>query len=131
MKKSLLLLSSIIIFYQKCYADFSDHGHKSEQKEVNQVLVVTDYGIQPETLDLSPSGSSVFILNKSKKPFTLEIDFGKKKANCASKEIEISSDGIMKTKQALKPSEFISICFPDKGIHKVKANNLNAKINVL
>lgn len=114
------------------YADFADHGHESEQKEVNQVMVVTDQGIQPHSLDLTPSGSSVFILNKSKKAFTLEIDFGKKKAHCASKEIEINKDGIMRTKQELKPNEFISVCFPDKGIHKVNAgNNLNAKINVL
>lgn len=131
--KTILIANSLLLIsrVERCYADFSDDGHKSEQNETNQVLIVTNNKISPEQLDLSPVGGSVFILNKSSAPFFLEIDFGKKKAHCASREIEISKNGIMKTKEALKPNEFISICFPEKGIHPVKAGNkLNAKINV-
>lgn len=115
-----------------CFADFSESGHKTEQNETNKVLIISDNKIEPEQVDLSPAGGSVFILNKSSSPFILEIDFGKKKAHCASREIEMTKEGVMKTKETLKPNEFISVCFPDKGIHPVKAGKkLNAKINVL
>lgn len=141
LNKNLLLISRLIstqlcfislCFVNFCFADFSEHGHESEQNEVSQVLVISDNKISPAQINLTPPGGSVFFLNKSSSSFVLEIDFGKKKAHCASREVEISKTGVMKTKLALKPNEFISVCFPDKGIHTVKAGNkLNAKINVL
>lgn len=129
-----LLLNSLFIFAttQLSYADFSEHGHKSEQNETNQVLIISNNKISPQIVNVSPPGGGVFILNKSSMPLMLEIDFGEKKAHCASREVEMSKTGVMKTKETLKPNEFISVCFPDKGTHSVKAGNkLNAKINVL
>ncbi|MCB0346319.1 MAG: hypothetical protein KDD66_14465 [Bdellovibrionales bacterium] len=71
---------------------------------------------------LADDESGVFFVNDaSQSNLQLEVDFGSRPAHCASPQMKMGSDGVYRSVEALKPNQFVSICFPFAGSYSFKA----------
>ena len=87
----------------------------------NQIIKLTDQGLNPQTLRLKRAGGSVFFLNHTSQSLLgLEIDYGKKLSYCASGKMMMGEDGKFRSLAPFAPRGFVSVCFPHAGKYPVK-----------
>jgi hypothetical protein len=83
-------------------------------------MSIDSSGVIPQTLELSTIGSSVFFLNSTNNSqIDLKIEFGKKKAHCATGGMKMGEDGVFRSDSPIEPSKFVTVCFPNKGNYPV------------
>lgn len=84
--------------------------------QFNRLVKLTDRGLQPKTLNMKLDESILFFLNDTTESLaTIEIDFGKKPTHCASSNLKIDKDGVIRSSRPYGPKDFASICFHDRG----------------
>ena len=122
---SLWLLGSLSVAAEDRRAD---RGIKAIPDSQNQIIKLTDRGIEPQVLKMTKADSIVFFLNSSTDSLTtLEIDYGKKRTHCASTSLEIGADGKVRSVEPFGPRDFASVCFPDQGRYPVTIYGLKTK----
>jgi hypothetical protein len=98
---------------------------KSIPDAQKEIVSIGMKGISPRSLTISKLDASVFFLNKTKSDrFSLEIDFGKNRVHCSSPNLELGDDGVMRTKEPLRPKDFAIMCFPQAGSYSVLVTGL-------
>jgi len=94
----------------------------------NQIVKLTDRGIEPPVLTTNKSDSIVFFLNATTDSLaTIEIDYKDKRMHCASSALALGEDGKIRSVRPFGPRSFTSACFPDRGSYTVTVYGLNGK----
>jgi hypothetical protein len=63
--------------------------------------------------------SIAFFLNDSTDSLaTLEVKFGARAAHCASANMKIGDDGVIRSVRPIGPKDFASTCFHDQGTYE-------------
>lgn len=108
---------------------FADDSQVSTSNSVppsqNQVIVVTDKGIDPTNPEMTVSDSILFFLNSTTDSLvSLEVDFGDKPTHCASSNMIIEDAGTIKSVRPIGPRDFASLCFHQAGIYPARIYGL-------
>jgi hypothetical protein len=91
----------------------------------NQIVTLTDQGLDPLTLRTNKSDSIIFFLNSTTDSLTtIEIDYGEKRMHCASGSLKLDNDGKIRSTRPFGPRTFTSACFPDRGTYTVTVHGL-------
>lgn len=110
----------------------SDPMVKLIPESQNQIVKLTDQGVTPQVLKMDKADSSVFFLNDSSDSLvTLALDYGGKQTHCASSNLQVGDDGIVRSKRPFGPKDFASVCFPDRGTYELKVFGLKPNIKGL
>lgn len=85
----------------------------------NQIVKLTDKGIEPAELHMKREDSIAFFLNDTKDSLaTIEIEFGDKHTHCSSGNLRIIDGGKLTTLRPFGPSDFSTTCFHDPGAYE-------------
>ena len=94
-------------------------GHK-------EIVKLSAAGLEPQRIVLPEFDSSVFFLNTTRDGLaSLVVDFGKKRAHCASANMKFNDQGTMMTVKAIGPRDFAILCFPEPGEYPITAQGLD------
>jgi len=94
----------------------------------NQIIRLTDRGVEPAALKMKREDSIVFFVNDTAGSLaTLEIDFGKRAMHCGGGNLRAMDDGKIRSVRPFGPNDFASSCFHDTGryaftVYGLKAN---------
>jgi hypothetical protein len=81
-----------------------------------QMISITDAGIEPLHLTLKKEDGLALFLNDSKDSLiTLDLAYEKHATHCASANLTIGDDGVIRSKEPIPPKDFASTCFHDPG----------------
>lgn len=122
----------LIIFCLVTTFPQSGFAHDEQELKVDSaekfVIKVTEKGFEPPTLKLTHEDSSVFVVNSSKSSLlTLSMDFKGKKTHCASSNMRLSDEGILKSSEPIAPKDFALFCIPEKGEYDLIADGVSSK----
>ena len=116
---SSFLISILLLVAVSAYA---------EEADANKILFLSSKGIHPQTLELSRSGNSVFFLNETETSLvSIDIDYGKKKAFCASGTMNMLENGHFVSRSPISPRGFVTACFPEAGNYTLTVYGLPGK----
>ena len=91
-----------------------------------EIVKLTERGLEPQRVTLAERDSSVFFLNSTHDALaSLNVNFGDKRAHCASANIKLDDSGTMRTVNAIGPKDFAIICFPDPGEYPVTVQGID------
>lgn len=111
----ILVSASLSLLPQTAYADTPGLTPAESQ---NQVIKVTDKGLEPSVLEMKKEDRIAFILNDSRESLiTLSLDFGKHASHCASENLKIQDDGTIQSVKPIVPKDFATTCFHDPGTY--------------
>ena len=84
----------------------------------NEVVKVTASGVTPATLEMKREDSIVLFLNDTPDSLvTMELTFGKLSSHCASENLKIGEDGVIRSVAPIAPKDFATACFHDPGTY--------------
>jgi len=82
----------------------------------NQVIKITDRGLEPRSLEMKKEDRIAFFLNDSTDSLvTLELDFGPHASHCATENLKIHDNGVVRSIKPIAPKDFATTCFHDAG----------------
>lgn len=120
---TLLLLTLIA---QSAFAH--DEKDLSVENAEKLVMKVSEKGFEPTTIKFHHEDSSVFVVNSSKSSLlTLSIDFKGKKTHCASSNMILGDDGILKSSEPIALKDFALFCIPERGHYDLIAYGVSNK----
>lgn len=91
----------------------------------NKIMKLGDDGIRPNRLSLEESGSSVFFLNTTPdEKISIEVTYGTKLGYCATGDMKMGKDGVLRSQEQVGPKHFIVVCFPQPGDYPIKVLGL-------
>jgi hypothetical protein len=123
MRKLITTLSILSLFPSLVFAH--DEFALPVDSAEKLVLKVTENGFEPKSITLHQEDASVFVVNSSKASLlTLSIDFKGKKSHCASSNLAMSKDGILKSTEPVGTKDFAVFCLPEIGDYEVIAYGL-------
>ncbi len=125
-----LFISALALhtFVQLSYAEVNQQATKTLPESRNQMIKLTDRGLEPVNLRMTTADSILFFLNDSTDALaTLEIDFGSKATHCSSGNLQIDPNGLIRSVEPFGPKDFASVCFHEPGRYPVKVYGLKAK----
>lgn len=86
----------------------------------NQILKLTDKGLEPPVLRMKKSDSILFFLNASSDSLvTLAVDYNGKHTHCSSHNLEVDKDKMVRSIRPFGPRDFASVCFHEAGTYPV------------
>ena len=87
---------------------------------MNQIIKLTERGLEPPTLHINRVDGIVFFLNSTATSLaTLEIDYGAHPRHCASENLSIGPEGKVHSTRPFGPRDFAGVCFPEPGSYPV------------
>lgn len=87
-------------------------------ESTNEVIKVSEAGLSPATLEMKREDGLVLFLNDSAESLvTLELDFGKHATHCASENLKVGDDGVIRSVAPIAPKDFATTCFHDPGTY--------------
>jgi hypothetical protein len=93
-----------------------------------EIIKLTEQGIKPQSFALSKKDSSIFFLNTTESSLaTIAVDFGKHRAHCASPNLALGEDGVLRSSKPIGPKDFAIACFPDTGVYQVVVKGIGSK----
>ena len=121
-----------LLLQQPLYAaqDHDDHEASAQPKETvpharNQIIKLTDAGLEPAKLTMRHEDSIVFLLNSSTDSLTtVELTFGKHTFHCATSNLRLDDDGVARSIRPFGPRDFALACFPERGTYSLKVYGL-------
>lgn len=120
---SLTLISSASAAEQKQPAPGGNISKLPDSQ--NQIVKLTDRGVEPSTLTMKQDDVIVFFLNESSDSLaTLQVDFGMKATHCATSNLKIGDGGKVSSVRPFGPTDFASICLHDLGTYDFKVFGL-------
>lgn len=91
----------------------------------NYIVKLTDAGLEPKLLELRPDDSVVFFLNNTKDALaSLEVNFKGKTMHCASSNMRVDNDEILRSTSPFGPQDFATTCFHSPGEYTYKVYGL-------
>ncbi|MCO6431093.1 MAG: hypothetical protein J5J00_09555 [Deltaproteobacteria bacterium] len=138
-KRASIILISLYISAAVCFllpgqALAIEAGSSSPTGEIivpdsrNQIIKLSDKGIEPPVLEMKREDSIVFFLNQSKDSLaTIEIDFKDKHTHCSSGNMSIIGGGKISSLRPFGPNDFSTTCFHDPGSYTFIVYGLKAK----
>jgi hypothetical protein len=111
------LILCVVLAYLPTYGtvEAEDSG-APEIPGQGQMISITDAGVQPLSIAIKKGDGIAFFLNDTKDSLvTLDINYGKLTTHCASSNLSIGDDGIIRSKAPIAPKDFASTCFHDSG----------------
>ncbi len=91
----------------------------------NGVIKLGDAGLSPSVLEMRREDSLVLFLNDSAESLvTLQINFGTHASHCASENLTIGPDGVIRSSVPIAPKDFATACFHDPGSYSYTAFGL-------
>jgi hypothetical protein len=123
---SLLFMSvGVLVSEKNAYAD-TEEEHASEVR-AKEILKVTPNGLVPSLVTLNHLDGSVFFYNATETDLiTFEVDWGKRSAHCASQNLQLTEQGVLKTVRPIQPGNFGIVCFPAPGKYPVRVYGANS-----
>jgi hypothetical protein len=95
------------------------------QVSQNQLIRLSENGIEPKELRMSLEDSILFLLNDSRNSLaTVEVQFGGKTTHCASTNLAVTKDQLLRSKRPFGPHDFASLCFHERGIYPFRVFGL-------
>jgi len=92
------------------------------------IIKVSESGFEPSAIKFHKEDSSLFVVNSSKSSLlTISFDFKGKKTHCASSNMSLSGDGILKSNAPIAPKDFAALCIPEKGKYDLVAYGITPK----
>lgn len=100
----------------------ADEGNQfptsTSPESTNEVIKVSEAGLSPATLEMKREDGLVLFLNDSAESLvTLELDFGKHATHCASENLKVGDDGVIRSSAPIAPKDFATTCFHDPGTY--------------
>lgn len=96
----------------------ADQGFPSSTspESSNEVIKVTAAGLSPASLELRREDGIVLFLNDTPDSLvTMDLSFGKHATHCASENLKIGDDGVIRSVAPIAPKDFATACFHDPG----------------
>ena len=125
---SLQLAGLTFAFPTRNAAAESQDDHAEVGNAEKKVVLISDQGFDPPVMKLKTLDGSVFFVNNTKDSLvTLNIDFGGKRAHCASGNLELSPQHQLVSKSPIAPKDFAFLCFPEKGKYAARAYGVKGK----
>lgn len=113
-----LLLCAVLVYLPTYGSVEAEEDRASVLPGQGQIITVSDAGVQPKTLTLKKGDGIAFILNDtSDSLITVDLTYGKHTTHCASSNLKIGEDGMIRSKEPIPPKEFASTCFHDSGTY--------------
>lgn len=113
-----ILLSSILasLLFLLSQTTRADDKPLSLPESQNQVIKITDRGLEPRSLEMKKEDRIAFFLNDSTDSLvTLELDFGSHASHCATENLKINENGMVRSIKPIAPKDFATTCFHDSG----------------
>jgi hypothetical protein len=111
-----LLFSASLCLASVSPAAAHDEDEASSIGSKNRVISFSDQAVEPAVVKLPPSDSVIFFYNNTSDALvTLSVDFGEKRAHCASSNMATGSAGVINSSTPYGPKEFATMCFHDTG----------------
>jgi hypothetical protein len=83
-----------------------------------KMIVVSEAGLEPQTLKITKEDRVAFFLNNSREGLmTLDVKFGENTTHCASENLSIGDDGVVRSIKPVAPKDFATTCFHDAGTY--------------
>jgi hypothetical protein len=115
---SCLRLVFIILFFSSLVVAEENQLAIPLEGSSKEIIKITEKGLEPKILSSKGRDSSVFLLNTTeKRKFDLEIDFGKNRMHCHTKNLTVGENGVIRTNKPILPLDFAVLCFPDSGVY--------------
>lgn len=90
------------------------------------VVKVSEKGFEPQTVHLQKEDASIFFVNTTQESLlTFEINFGSHRAHCATSNMKLGTDGILRSSKPVGPKDFALMCFPQKGSYPVVVHGIH------
>lgn len=90
----------------------------------NQIVKLTDAGIEPETVSMKRDDVLLFLLNDSTDSLaTVEIEFGKNTMHCGGGNLTVDGTKI-RSVRPFGPRDFATVCFHDPGTYDLRVYGL-------
>lgn len=94
----------------------------------NQLIRLTDSGVEPTNIRMKKEDSIVFFLNQSESSLpTVEIDFHEHATHCSSANLKIDDNGRIRSQKPIGPNDFASTCFHETGTYDFTVYGLAKK----
>lgn len=91
----------------------------------NYIIKLTERGVEPALLELRPNDSVVFFLNTTKEALaSLEVSFEEKTMHCASANMRVDDDRVLRSTAPFGPQDFATTCFHSPGKYTYKVYGL-------
>ncbi len=91
----------------------------------DQVIKVTDKGLEPSTLEMTSQDRFAFFLNDTTdSAITLDVNANGVTTPCASGNMKIEEDGNIRSNAPIVPKDFASTCFDKPGTYEFSAYGL-------
>lgn len=112
LRSLLLSLATLTLYCERGAAEVSTTIPQAQ----NQMIKITDKGIEPATIEMRKEDRVVFFFNDSKESLvTLDLSFGAHATHCASENLRIAKDGAVRSIKPIAPKDFATTCFHDPG----------------
>jgi hypothetical protein len=96
-------------------------GNESVVASEKVVVKITESGLSPSKITLKSHDGSVFFLNATKNTsVAFEMTWGNRAAHCASPNLLLGKDGVLRSVYPIQPQDFSVICFPETGEYHYK-----------
>ncbi len=115
---SLLLVGFLLAMPQLGLVAEEGFPSMTAPESTNEVIKLSDAGISPPTLEMKREDGIVLFLNDTPDSLlTMELAFGKHATHCASENLKIGDDGIIRSIAPIAPKDFATTCFHDPGTY--------------
>ncbi len=92
---------------------------KAPKKEI---IKISEQGVKPAVLNLEGADGSVFFYNTSGDQFmSFSIPWGDRRAHCATLNLKLDEDKVLRSAKAIRPGDFVLTCFPEPGRYEYQA----------
>jgi hypothetical protein len=119
-----LLLTAFLVYHPGDGANAASEEPQPQDAQ-NEVIKLTDQGVEPLKISMKREDSIVFFLNETRDSLaTIEIDFGKNSTHCSSSNMKIGDHGVISSSKPIGPADFASTCFHDSGAYTFRVLGL-------
>lgn len=119
-----LLTSSFALLVYPASAQ-ADNSQAATSPMQNQMVKITDSGLEPSTIEMRKEDRIVFFVNDSKESLvTLNLTFGARATHCASENLRIGEDGSVQSVKPIPPKDFAATCFHDLGSYPFSVSGI-------
>ena len=99
-------------------------------ESTSHIIRLTDHGLEPRALTTHIDDKIVFFVNDSSEALTtMEISFGQKITHCASSNLKIGEDGVIRSVRPFGPRDFATICVHEPGEYAFNVYGLTGSPN--
>lgn len=124
------LIVSLAAMTLHCSEGITEDYKATTPPSQNQMIKITDKGLEPAAIEMRKEDRVVFFFNDSKESLvTLDLSFGAHATHCASENLRISEDGTVRSIKPIAPKDFATTCFHDPGSYPFSVSGVKGASN--